>query len=59
MVRFYHKEAGSKKGLVYFERNMNIQALQAYKDLPDIKKLEKAHDKIQAYLKEYVFNLED
>ncbi|OHT89079.1 hypothetical protein BKG68_04315 [Mycobacteroides saopaulense] len=54
MVGFYDydKEFGNSKGLVYFETNMKSQALQAYKGLPDIKKLEKVHDKLQNYLKE-------
>ncbi|WP_131806603.1 hypothetical protein [Mycobacteroides abscessus] len=52
IVRFYDKEPGSRKGLVYFEQNMKSEALRGYKDLPDIKKLEKVHDKFQKYLRE-------
>ncbi len=53
MVGFYDydKEFGDSKGLVYCGTNMKSQALQAYKDLPDIKKLEKVHDKFQNHLK--------
>ncbi len=52
IVRFYDKEPGSRKGLVYFEQNMKSEALRGYRGLPDIKKLEKVHDKLQNYLKE-------
>lgn len=52
IVRFYDREPGSGKGLVYFEENMKSQALRRYRDIPDIKELGKIQDKLQNHLRE-------
>jgi len=56
-VRFYSREPGSSKGIVYFEANMKEQALKGYKDLPKIKDLENIHRKFQRYLKKNDLNI--
>ena len=52
VARFYDNEPGSRKGIVYFEKNMKKQMLKKFKKIPDINSFENVLEKFVKYLNE-------